>query len=216
MRVAPDGSPVGLYARLPERSRDAALISRTLPAGGAVLDLGCGTGRLAEPLARLGHPVTGVDVEPAMLAELRAATGVCADIATLDLGARFPGVLLMSHLVNAGDAGFAAAILASARRHLEDTGMLVVERYPPGWVASCADVTREADGVRYVLTVLDRTAGVLTATIRYEFDGTAVEQTFTARDLDDARLATLASRAGLRPASPLDETGTLVVLRPTP
>lgn len=216
MRVAPDGSPVGLYARLPERSRDAALISRALPAGAAVLDLGCGTGRLAEPLARLGHQVTGVDAEPAMLAQLRAATGVHADIATLDLDVRFPAVLLMSHLANTGDADVAAAFLAAARRHLQETGLLVLERYPPGWVMACEDFVREADGVRYVFTVLDRTADVLTATIRYEFDGAAAEQRFTARDLDDARLAALAARARLRPASRLDDTGTLVVLRPTP
>ena len=39
-----------------------------------------------------------------MLADLRAATGVCADIAMLDLGVRFSAVVLMSHLVNSRDA----------------------------------------------------------------------------------------------------------------
>jgi RimJ/RimL family protein N-acetyltransferase len=73
--VAPDGSPVALYLRLPERAAEAVLIHDLLPAGGTVLDLGCGTGRLAEPLARLGHPVTGVDNCPQMLAALRAAAG---------------------------------------------------------------------------------------------------------------------------------------------
>lgn len=69
--------------------------------------------------------------------------------------------------------------------------------------------------MRYLFTVIDRTADVLTALIRYEFDGAAAEQSFTARDLDDAGLSTLASRARLRPASQLDDAGTLVVLRPT-
>ena len=121
----------------------------------------------------------------------------------------------MSHLVNSGDAGFAGAMLAAARRHVEEAGVVVLERYPPGWVVDCTDSVHEADGVRYVFRVIDRTAGVLTAVVRYEFDGAAAEQTFTARDLDDARLSTLASRARLRPALHLDDAGTLVVLRTT-
>ena len=37
-------------------------------AGGPVLELGCGTGRLLLPLAAQGHAVTGVDLSPALLA----------------------------------------------------------------------------------------------------------------------------------------------------
>jgi 2-polyprenyl-3-methyl-5-hydroxy-6-metoxy-1,4-benzoquinol methylase len=40
---------------------------RETPAGGVVLDLPCGTGRLAETLLELGHQVIGVDISPAML-----------------------------------------------------------------------------------------------------------------------------------------------------
>ena len=40
-------------------------------AGGAVLELAAGTGRLAVPLAEAGHEVTAVDIDPAMLARLR-------------------------------------------------------------------------------------------------------------------------------------------------
>lgn len=36
-------------------------------AGGPVLELGCGTGRLLAPLAGAGHTVTGVDISPALL-----------------------------------------------------------------------------------------------------------------------------------------------------
>ena len=40
-------------------------------ADGPVLELAAGTGRLAVPLARAGHEVTAVDLDPAMLARLR-------------------------------------------------------------------------------------------------------------------------------------------------
>ena len=40
-------------------------------AGGPVLELAAGTGRIAVPLAEAGHAVTAVDIDPAMLARLR-------------------------------------------------------------------------------------------------------------------------------------------------
>ena len=40
-----------------------------------ILELAVGTGRLAIPLAGLGHHVTGIDVSAAMLARLRSADG---------------------------------------------------------------------------------------------------------------------------------------------
>src|SRR5262245_5199229 len=74
-----------------------AIAART---GGPVLELGVGTGRLAGPLARAGHDVTGVDLDPAMLERARRRLGgpeglggrsagrielVEADLLTLDL-----------------------------------------------------------------------------------------------------------------------------------
>src|SRR5690606_40459118 len=59
---------------------------------------------------------TAVDNEPAMLAALRRATGVLADVTRLDLGRRFGAVLLMSHFVDAADAGFVDTVLRVVRR----------------------------------------------------------------------------------------------------
>jgi SAM-dependent methyltransferase len=42
----------------------------TADRGGPVVDLGCGTGRVALDLARAGHEVVGIDVEPSLVAEL--------------------------------------------------------------------------------------------------------------------------------------------------
>jgi SAM-dependent methyltransferase len=215
VQFAPDGSPVELYLRLPSRVEDAALIHGLLPPGGSVLDLGCGTGRLAEPLAALGHPVTGVDNEPQMLAALRLTRGVLADIATLDLGERFDGVLLMSHFVDSADTAMVAAMLATVRRHLHDAGVAVVERHQPGWASTCTESTREIDGVRLTFHDLHRSGGVLSATMRYDFDGHTIEQRISIRDRDDNQLAELADAAGLRPDRRLNPTGTLVTLRPT-
>ena len=47
-----------------------ALAGRT---GGPILELAVGSGRLAVPLAADGHEVTGVDLDPAMLARARRA-----------------------------------------------------------------------------------------------------------------------------------------------
>ncbi|MDU9004419.1 class I SAM-dependent methyltransferase [Sedimentitalea todarodis] len=69
-----------------------------LPAGGRVLDLGCGAG---EPIARWfiaeGFRVTGVDFADAMLDMVRArwpqGDWRAADMRTLDLGETFDGII---------------------------------------------------------------------------------------------------------------------------
>ncbi|MGE4047958.1 MAG: class I SAM-dependent methyltransferase, partial [Acetobacteraceae bacterium] len=69
-----------------------------LPAGGSVLDLGCG---MAEPIARhlieAGYRVTGVDASPAMIALCRQRfpdqDWIVADMRGLALGRRFDGIL---------------------------------------------------------------------------------------------------------------------------
>lgn len=60
---------------------------------GSVLEVGCGTGRVAGALAQAGHTVTGLDISPAMLQQARARDDsvewVEGDIALLDLGRTF-------------------------------------------------------------------------------------------------------------------------------
>ena len=59
----------------PEETDAAVELLADLAAGGAVLELGIGTGRLALPLSRRGLPVAGIDASEAMTARLRAKPG---------------------------------------------------------------------------------------------------------------------------------------------
>ncbi|MGH3076942.1 MAG: class I SAM-dependent methyltransferase [Gaiellaceae bacterium] len=66
----------------------AFYVDQALAAGGPVVELAVGTGRIAVPIAQAGVPVIGVDSSPEMLAAARAAAesaGV-ADLLDLRLG----------------------------------------------------------------------------------------------------------------------------------
>jgi SAM-dependent methyltransferase len=106
--------------------------------GGAVLELGCGTGRVAIPLARAGLNVIGVDLSASMLGVARErATGlpvtwVEADMRDVRLRRRFETVLIpfggLQHMETADDV---AAALSSVARHLARDGVAVVDIESP-------------------------------------------------------------------------------------
>jgi SAM-dependent methyltransferase len=100
-------------------------------AAGPVLDVGAGTGRVTLDLARHGHPVTALDLEPDLLAALeRRAEGlpvttVAADAREMDLDARFPLILVpMQTLQILGGPEGRARFLRAAHAHLEPGGVL--------------------------------------------------------------------------------------------
>jgi SAM-dependent methyltransferase len=113
-------------------------------ADGPILELGVGSGRLAVPLAAAGWPVTGVDVDPAVLARARsrAATAgravagrlelIEADASAVRLAGRYRLALvaLNSLLVFGGRSTQAAAIRTLAE-HLEPGGLAVVDVWLP-------------------------------------------------------------------------------------
>jgi SAM-dependent methyltransferase len=107
------------------RRRDDVRFYRTLAdeRGGPILDLGCGTGRLAIPLCRDGHVVVGLDRAAPMLA--RAA----ARRARLAARARERLLLVrgdLGHLPLAARARFALAVAAfHTVQHLATDGQLV-------------------------------------------------------------------------------------------
>jgi SAM-dependent methyltransferase len=71
-------------------------------ADGPVLELGCGTGRVARRLAELGHDVTGLDGDEELLAELERRGGVRAehaDAGSFSLGREFALILAPMQVV---------------------------------------------------------------------------------------------------------------------
>jgi SAM-dependent methyltransferase len=104
---------------------------RELAGDGPVLDVGCGTGRVALDLALQDVPVVGLDSDAALLgAFAERAAGlpvetVCADARDFDLRRRFPVVLApMQTIQLLGGAAGREAFLRCARAHLEPGGLL--------------------------------------------------------------------------------------------
>jgi ubiquinone/menaquinone biosynthesis C-methylase UbiE len=139
-------------ARNPFRSLYAAKrgdvitsVRATLPAGGTVLDVGGGPGRMAVPLA-LDHKVTLCDVSAEMLRIAQTAAGEAAvppanlTVRRLDAGqplpfgdASFDRALCIDLLVHLSDP---VALLRELRRALEPTGELLVDmsNRSPWWI----------------------------------------------------------------------------------
>lgn len=146
-------------------------------AGGPILELMCGTGRVLLPLAEVGHPITGVDISPAMLAIARhnlaeaglAANIIQGDVRDVDLPARtfdlaFVAVNSFMHLESVRDQ---LAALGTARKALARRGTLVIDLFNPDPV----EIAREDNRL-----VLDRS---------YQLDGRHVQK-FVAIDSDAA------------------------------
>jgi SAM-dependent methyltransferase len=143
--------------------------------GGALLDIGCGTGRVALDLAAIGHEVTALDSDPALVAalasrarerELRVRTAV-ADARSFELGRKFALAIAPMQVVQllGGETG-RAALLRHVHAHLEPGGVFAAaladpfedfpeeESLPPlpdvredaGWVFSSTPVAMRAAG----------------------------------------------------------------------
>ena len=133
-------------------------------AGGPVLDVGAGTGRVALDLAVRGADVHALDLDPTLLDALSerarrqgvSVTTHVGDARTFDLGAlRFPLALAPMQTVQLldGEDG-RAAFLAAARRQLEPGGLLVcaiahaIDPFDEDVQAPLPDL-REIEGVVY-------------------------------------------------------------------
>lgn len=95
----------------------------------SVLDVGCGTGRVAIELARRGVETVGVDADPSMIATARRRAPelrwVDADATALALGETFDVVLLAGNVPLFTAPGTSPALLAACARHVAPAGVLV-------------------------------------------------------------------------------------------
>jgi SAM-dependent methyltransferase len=117
-----------------------------LAGGGAALELGIGTGRIAIPLSRRGVAVHGIDLSPQMVAELRAKPGAerigvtVGDFATTRVEGRFSlAYLLRNTIMNLTTQEAQVACFQNAAANLAPGGRFVIEvivpalqRLPPG------------------------------------------------------------------------------------
>ena len=102
--------------------------------GGAVLELGIGTGRVAVPLAQRGLRVHGIDLSPAMVARLRAkpeaqTIGVTiGDFAATRVDGSFSLVYLVCNtIMNLTTQDAQVACFQNVSEHLEPGGCFVIE-----------------------------------------------------------------------------------------
>jgi len=205
---------VAVYdATCPWSRDDDFFVSVVEEAGSAqrVLDLGCGTGRLALGLAARGHTVTGVDPALASLAAARAKPGAARvtwveGTSAVLSDATFDVALMTSHVAQffvADDEW--TATLADLHRALVPGGRLTFdardpddrgwERWPAAWDRTVA--LPSGGTVRQSVEVTHVDGGVVSHTIRYRFDdGTELASEATLRFRSEGELRRSLTGAG--------------------
>jgi SAM-dependent methyltransferase len=105
---------------------------------GAALELGIGTGRIAIPLSQRGVHVHGVELSPAMAAQLQAKPGAdgigvtIGDFATTRVGGTFTlAYLVRNTITNLTTQDEQVRCFRNAAAHLEPGGCFVIEVYVP-------------------------------------------------------------------------------------
>lgn len=114
----------------PATPEDLAMLDGVRP---AVLDIGCGPGRIASALARSGLPSLGIDVSPSALTTASSLGAIVLERSVFDPlpgEGRWGSVLLLDG--NIGIGGDPIRLLRRLRELLADDGTAVVEVDPPG------------------------------------------------------------------------------------
>jgi SAM-dependent methyltransferase len=135
-----------------ERQDVSFFVEEALAAGGPVLEVACGTGRVLLPTARAGVTITGLDLSSEMLRVCHKRLAqeparvqervrlVQADMRDFDLGQKFNLVTLpfrpFQHLTTVADQ---IACLTTIRRHLQPDGRLILDIFNPSLTALTRD-----------------------------------------------------------------------------
>lgn len=209
-----DGCPVEIYAAMPRDDEAARLIHAVAPRGASVIELGCGTGRICEPLTRLGHTVTGVDSSSAMLDHLVDTRPVLSEIQLLDLPERFDVVVLASTLINTVDDDERTRFLDSAGRHLKPHGVLILERHAPTWQPEEGQVSHLGPVRIQLRNVVRHDRMTLSATVVHRLAEKTAMQDFSTRILDDVTLDSWLARSGFGAAHPIRDDRRWMLVSP--
>jgi SAM-dependent methyltransferase len=132
-----------------------------LARGGAALELGIGTGRIALPLAGRGIPVHGIELSQAMVARLREKDGAdqigvtVGDFATATVDGSFSVAYLVANtIMNLTTQDEQVDCFQNVAAHLVPGGCFVVEvlvpglqRLPPGETFQLFDVSETHVGI---------------------------------------------------------------------
>jgi SAM-dependent methyltransferase len=130
-------------ARRTSSAADAEIIAtlaELLPRGSRVLDAGCGYGRIALPLARVGYRIEGIDLSPEMV----EAAGTAAQAESLEVGFTLGSMTKLPLEDTAFDAAICLwsafnelldepeqlAAVKEMRRVLRPGGLLLIEGRP--------------------------------------------------------------------------------------
>ncbi|KUL34832.1 methyltransferase [Streptomyces sp. NRRL F-4489] len=137
-RVAADYDASSAEMFAPEVVDPAVDVLARLAGGGAALELGIGTGRLALPLAARGVPVHGIDLSRAMVARLRAKPGgdaigvTIGDFATTRVEGTFAVCyLVFNTIMNLTTQEAQVDCFRNAAAHLAPGGCFVIEVMVP-------------------------------------------------------------------------------------
>ncbi|HET9110788.1 MAG TPA: class I SAM-dependent methyltransferase [Ktedonobacterales bacterium] len=147
-----------------------------LPTYRAALDLCCGDGRLAIPLAERGYQVTGVERDSAMVADARARAGDSARFIQTDMRdlreapGSFDVVVNMWHSFGFFDANTNASIVRQIYEKLNPRGRFIIDIYNRAWfVEHQGTETAERDG-RHITSTRTMHGDRLTVHIDYGAD----------------------------------------------
>lgn len=123
-----------MAARGDDLAGEARFVDAMVPRGARVLDAGCGTGRVGGHLAAAGHEVVGVDLDPELIAEARAAhpgpAWLVGDLSELDLPAAgipagFDVVVCAGNVMTFVAPSTRREVLRRFREHLAEGGRVV-------------------------------------------------------------------------------------------
>lgn len=224
---------------------DLALWRETVDgAEGPLLDLGCGTGRVAFDLARAGHELYGLDLDPELVAAFNhraaaaglSATATVGDARDFSLGPEFAIVLAPMQLIQLlATPAERVACMGCARRHLRPGGTMaiaIVDGFPDELIEEAPPPlpdTREIDGWVYSSLPLDATLDAGAIVVR-RLRQTVSPQGGLSDELDEIPLRLLSAEtveaealeagfalAGRLQVSPTDaHVGSVVVLLEAP